>query len=400
MSANTPATVVAAQLAAKNGVTPPASTEGVTTPAKAPKAAKAQKAPKASPPSVVGKKGAASSLISYEPGIVTLKLSEIDTSPDANTTRPEWAERQSNAKALQLSLRELAESIKTSGQQTPVVVQRVKGGTKPYRLAAGYRRCAAMELAGLDSIEARIEVSGTDEARVLVNIVENENAKEETTALGKLKAVESLMAFGYNAKEVAARMGNAEDFVRDLMRIPGCSPELRAAIMAPEGSDEHIDWSVGRLLTRKPVDQQPKLLKHCRDLTVEATRAYLAELNSGSKKNSGSDGDDDDSDNDGKGGKEHDDVYPEGRVVKATIPFIVRLSEAQELMNAAFAQLEKAIEATGLKIPPMNDAMKALEQAQSAYGKTGNMMVTAVSNLLGEKGYTTHLKAALKAAKE
>lgn len=452
MSTDTSPAAVAAALAAKKstpqvealpGMTPLGLSSGVMTPAKG----KGPKAPKASPPKAPkASKGKASTMVVFEEGLHTIKLSEIDASPEGNITRPEWVEEVKNAKVLAAGLEETKTSLAQMGQMEAIVVQRVKGGTKPFRMAAGYRRHMALTQLGKETILCRIEASGTDEARVLVNIVENEDSSKETTALGKLAAVEHLASQGNSIAEIAAIMGNAEDFIRDLSRLPKCHAELRAALMLPAGTDGFLQWSVGRQITRLPVAAQPLGLRFVGHLSVEASRPALAMLRSvlpnideetqasmikkfdrlakedgdvegarayltgvieraadAAAESKGSDGDDGDGDSKSSKSKKEkvsaDAVYPEGRVVKATVPFIVRLAEAQELMNAAVAQLEKAIEATGLKIPPLADAMKALEQAQSAYGKTGNVMVTAVSNLFGEKEYTAFVKEAVKASK-
>jgi len=62
---------------------------------------------------------------------------------------------------LTSTLEELAESIRTHGVITPVVVRRI--GEDRYQLIAGERRYRASRLAGLDELPARVlEVDETE----------------------------------------------------------------------------------------------------------------------------------------------------------------------------------------------------------------------------------------------
>lgn len=411
MSADTSPAAVAAALAAKK-VTPqvPAipgtaplglASTGVTTPPKA------VKAPKASPPAKAAKGGKAATLIAFEPGIQTLKLSEIDLSADANLTRPEWTDTLKNKKALTEELAELMASLDAVGQTTPVIVQRVKGGKQPYRMAAGYGRSAALLALGKTTVEARIEVTGTDEARVMVNIVENEDARRATTVLGKLAAVEALAAMGHSIKEVMAIVGHAEDVVRDLMRLNKCDPVLRFALSLPAGEEgvlkregqkdvtvKAMVWATGRQIARRPVEEQAKLVANCEDMSTEATRAFIA----ASKLET-----DPDSKTSSKTSSKktaESIVYPEARVVKSTIPFIVKYNDAINANKESVDTLEKVIKAIDLKIPPLADALAALEKSHNLFVKAANQQITALTNLLDEKAYNAYLKAALAEAKE
>lgn len=349
--------------------------ETVTTAPATAKAAKASKAPKASPPKAAKPVIEGKVVIAYEPGIQTLKLGDIDTTV-ANVTRPEGLTADP----------ELVESLTTLGQQTPVIVQRVTtpDAKHPYRLAAGYRRFTALKSMGKATVEARIEVTGTDEARVLVNVTENENARREISPLGRLAGYEALAALGHPVSKVASIVGRAEDFVRDTLRISNGADEIRTALALPEGEEGACTWGVARQVLRFSKAEQPTLLKRVSHLSVEAARSYLADYRASKKAEA--EGDDESEETEGKASKkavEEDATYPEARVVKATVPFFVDYNEAIGAVREAAMNLDAA----------------GLEKAANALVRACNRQETALRQLIGEKAFEAALKAAVKAAK-
>lgn len=361
--------------------------KGVATP-------KAPKAPKASPPKAASViKSKAKAMLVFEPGLHDIALADIDSSPEGNVTRPEWVEEVKNAKAIEKNLSEIKAQIYALGQLEAIIVQRVKGGKQPYRLAAGYRRTLAMTQLGLKTISCRVEATGTDEARVLVNIVENENSKRSTTALGKLAAAEQLAAQGNTVAEVATLMGSAEDVIRDLLRINTGAAEVRAALGLTEDDEGSVSWGVARQVLRFPKGEQAQLLKRVGHLSVEAARSYLAEYRKGKKAEAeGDDEGEGEGETSSKKETKEDATYPENRVVKATVPFLVKMNSVAVELDAAVKEMAAAtlaLDAAGIA-----KAQKAIEKAQASLISAGEKQFGLLETLFGQKEMKAFFKAA------
>jgi ParB family chromosome partitioning protein len=112
-------------------------------------------------------------------------------------------------------LQELAESIKTHGVFTPILV---KNAIQGYELIAGERRLRAAKIAGLKTIPAIIvEFDDTQmmEIALLENIQrEDLNAIEE--ALGYEKIISRL---NYTQEELAKRIGKSREHVANMLRL-------------------------------------------------------------------------------------------------------------------------------------------------------------------------------------
>ena len=213
---------------------------------------------------------AVNATLAYEPNVLVMAVTDIEVPTEGNITRPEGTG----------DITDLMESIAATGQQTPVVVQRQTGeGLKPFKLAAGFCRVAAVTALMRDerhdgAVLARVLVGGNEADRVLANITENENARKEISPMGRLAGYVKLQEAGYTMAQIAAITGRAEDFVRDHLRLPKGIEECRAALMADPESDEHVSWGVIRLVLRFGKEKQPEALKRVRGLsTVKAAAA-------------------------------------------------------------------------------------------------------------------------------
>ena len=112
-------------------------------------------------------------------------------------------------------LAELAESIKTHGVFTPILV---KVAVQGYELIAGERRLRAAKLAGLKTIPAII-VEFDDQQMMEIALLENIqrqdlNAIEE--ALGYEKLIQRL---NYTQEELAKRIGKSREHVANMLRL-------------------------------------------------------------------------------------------------------------------------------------------------------------------------------------
>ena len=344
-------------------------------PTPAGKKAKAPKAPKASVDANTLK-----SLIAYEPGILDIKLTDIEVPKEGNTTRPEGPG----------TVDDLIESIGSAGQQVPVVVQRQSGEFAPFKLAAGFRRVAALTQMGRETVQARVMLSKDESARVLANVIENENARKEITPLGRLAGYEALAAQGYSFAEIAALTGRrAEDFIRDHLRISKGADEVRVALGKSPDEEGYVSWAVARLILRKPKSDQAMLLKKFGHMPVEKARVAIAEFYAESKPSTGADNDEGEGEGEGAEGsskatRDNDKVLSEAKVAKSTVVF-------QYAVAALVGELREALSGGDLT---------ALEKHINTLAKAATRQETILQDLLGNKVFNAEVKRIEDGAKK
>lgn len=113
------------------------------------------------------------------------------------------------------NVNELAESIRTDGLLSPIVVTRDGDG---YRIIAGERRYHAISQLGWKDVECRI-ISREERDYYRIAIIENlqrENltAEEEADAMLKLKEQE-----GYSDAELASIVGKSRNYITEILSI-------------------------------------------------------------------------------------------------------------------------------------------------------------------------------------
>lgn len=286
--------------------------------------AKAPKAPRATPPAPNGATLTPSVALAFEPEILTLPISLIDEA--ANITRPEGRG----------DIKDLAASLKTLGQQTPVDVQR-RGDR--FVLAAGFRRIEALRSIGMETVRARVLVDSSESTRVLANVAENENSRLEITALGRYAGYATLAKEGYSIAQIASITGRANDVIRDHLRLEGAHPEVLTALAADPESAEGCVWGVARLIIRWPFEVQPRLLKKVGKMSVAAAAKALAELRAEGEapaKKTSSTGSDADEGSDEGEGDETEGLSVE-KVARLTVPFFGLAGDTVAALRQAVA---------------------------------------------------------------
>ena len=105
----------------------------------------------------------------------------------------------------------LLASLATSGQQTPIVVVAVEGQPQQYRVIDGYKRIAALEQLGRDTVQAVVWDMSEAEALVLDRSLRwsrGESALEAGWLLAELE-----QRFGYGREELARRFDRSVSWV-------------------------------------------------------------------------------------------------------------------------------------------------------------------------------------------
>lgn len=119
--------------------------------------------------------------------------------------------------------RRLLASLAASGQQTPIVVVAVAGQGDRYLVVDGYKRIAALEQLGRDTVEAVVWPMTEADAVVLdrsIHLSERETALEEGWLLGELE-----QRFGYGVDELARRFDRSVGWVARRLALVEQLPE-------------------------------------------------------------------------------------------------------------------------------------------------------------------------------
>src|SRR5579862_8651600 len=119
--------------------------------------------------------------------------------------------------------RRLLASLAESGQQTPIVVVAAEGQADRYVVIDGYKRLAALEQLGRDTVEAVVWPMSEAAAVLLdrsLRLSEQETALEVGWLLGELE-----QRFGYSLDELARRFDRSVSWVSRRLALVELLPE-------------------------------------------------------------------------------------------------------------------------------------------------------------------------------
>jgi ParB family transcriptional regulator, chromosome partitioning protein len=151
------------------------------------------------------------------------------------------------------ALNELAESIRTQGVLSPLLV-RPKGHS--YEIVAGARRYRAAQIAGLDSVPVRI-VELTDAQALETSIVENLQ-RRDVHPLDEATGYLSLLHLDYTVEQIAAKCGKSPAYVAARAKLAELAPAVTEAFAKDEIGVGHA-----LLLARLQPEQQEEALTAC-----------------------------------------------------------------------------------------------------------------------------------------
>ena len=156
-------------------------------------------------------------------------------------------------------LKGLAESIKTKGQQFPILVREI-GGTPPYQLVDGERRLKAAKIAGLTEIEAIVRTM-TDEDAVeaqLISFVQTEGI----TPLEEAEAFEKY-ATGRKEitnKEIGLKFGKSAQYVAGRRQLSKLIPHFKEVL-----GKENLSLVAALEICKLSADQQKEFIEELAD---------------------------------------------------------------------------------------------------------------------------------------
>ena len=121
------------------------------------------------------------------------------------------------------SLKELTESIRSSGIIQPVIVR--KAGTDSYELIAGERRLRAAKLAGLDAVPAILRE--VDDTRMMEMALIENIQREDLNPIDEARAYQALIQkVGLTHDQISERVGKQRSSITNALRLLGLPPEV------------------------------------------------------------------------------------------------------------------------------------------------------------------------------
>jgi len=166
-------------------------------------------------------------------GLAQIPLDSIDPNP----FQPRLAFKEE-------SLKELADSIRSTGIVQPVLLRHAHGNSGRYHLIAGERRWRAARLAGLEAVPAIIREINDRDALELA-LTEN-LLREDLNPLEVARAYESLQQkFGLSHAQIADRLGVNRTTVTNTLRLLRLPPPVIEMIERGELSPGHARALLG-----------------------------------------------------------------------------------------------------------------------------------------------------------
>lgn len=166
-------------------------------------------------------------------GLDQIALDSIDPNP----FQPRHAFREE-------SLKELADSIRTSGIVQPVLLRHAPGSAGRYHLIAGERRWRAARLAGLEAVPAVIK--DIDDQDALEMALTENLLREDLNPLEVARAYDALQhKFGLNHAEIAERLGMNRSTVTNTLRLLRLALPVQQMIEKEEISSGHARALIG-----------------------------------------------------------------------------------------------------------------------------------------------------------
>ena len=173
----------------------------------------------------------------------------------------------------QTALNELADSIRTHGIFTPLLVRKSVSG---YDLITGERRLRAAKIAGLKVVPA-ISVEFTEEQMMEIAILENVQ-REDLNAIEEAAAYDSLVKkLGYTQEKLAERVGKSREYCANIMRLLKLPSEIQKLVVDKRLAMGHVRPLLGLKDEMEMLDAAEKIMKE--KMSVREVEAYIRDIN-------------------------------------------------------------------------------------------------------------------------
>lgn len=148
---------------------------------------------------------------------------------------------------------ELAESIKATGINTPLGVQKQRGGG--VRLVYGFRRLEAAKAAGLTHIPARVFPANQDLSQMMLLNLQENAARQSLSPMEEARGAQRLIDQGIDIDAVTAAMGWSKKLMTERLQLLSYSPALRDAVDATT-----VTVQQARAISQLPEDRHERFI--------------------------------------------------------------------------------------------------------------------------------------------
>ena len=170
------------------------------------------------------------------------------------------------------ALNELADSIRTHGIFTPLLVRKSIQG---YDLITGERRLRAAKIAGLKTVPA-ISVDFTEEEMMEIAILENVQ-REDLNPIEEASAYNSLInRLGYTQEMLAKRVGKSREYCANMLRLLKLPLEVQNLVIEKKLTMGHVRPLLSRKSEEEIYDAAQYVLQN--KLSVRDVEKYVKTL--------------------------------------------------------------------------------------------------------------------------
>jgi ParB family chromosome partitioning protein len=187
-----------------------------------------------------------------------------------NVAQVQAGKYQPRTRMDEVSLSELAASIKTQGIMQPVLVRPIEGGR--YEIIAGERRFRAAQMAGLEEIPVLVREVDDQNAAAMA-LIENIQ-REDLNPLEEAQGIARLISeFDFTHEQAAQAVGRSRSAVSNLLRLVNLAQPVQTMLMAGD-----IDMGHARALLAVDAASQIALANHviAKRLSVRETEKLVA----------------------------------------------------------------------------------------------------------------------------
>ena len=188
----------------------------------------------------------------------------IDVEPNPNQPR-----RNFDKDALEA----LANSIKTHGVVSPILVQKGKKGM--YTIIAGERRWRASKLAGLKEIPCIVKDYSNEEVMEIA-LIENLQ-REDLNPIEEAEGYKNLMeAFSFTQEQISEKVGKSRSAIANARRLNNLCDEIKALVIEKKLSQGHARTILPVTDVKLQIQIAEKIIKE--DLSVRQTEKLISDL--------------------------------------------------------------------------------------------------------------------------
>ena len=175
------------------------------------------------------------------------------------------------------ALNELADSIRTHGIFTPLLVRK---GVSGYDLVTGERRLRAAKIAGLSTVPA-IEVDFSEEEMMEISILENVQ-REDLNPIEEAAAYQALIQkLGYTQEKLAERVGKSREYCANILRLLKLPSEVQQMVVDKKLTMGHVRPLLA-LKNDKAIDEAAEEVLS-KKMSVREVESYVKEINQDNK---------------------------------------------------------------------------------------------------------------------